>query len=163
MGKISWRIRPTSEKLDSLKIETFDDGHPLGHVSLRTQDADRLIENLATFRAGMKPRVPLEMPNSRSLNGLINPQFAILKQTESPGKLVAFRHDGFGWLSFAFTEAEARKLAQSLFETAAVQRTGKPDVPIANFRSRHAKQGRQMPLTFLKAALFGRGAEKREK
>jgi hypothetical protein len=49
---------------------------------------------------------------------------AVLDLPVLPGKLLAIRHDGLGWLSFVFPQNEADKLALGLSGPSSLQQTG---------------------------------------
>lgn len=113
MGKMTWRVGFTKENPDHLTVEMREDDRPLGHVSMLASEVEGLIDQLATFRARMKPEVSRISP-SGDVYGLHNPLFATLSLPVLPGRLLSIRHDGFGWLSFAFPQDTADKIADGL-------------------------------------------------
>lgn len=116
MANMSWQMRTTGDNPPRLAIAMLEDGRHIGHVTMSADEAEKLIFQIATIRATMNPAVPQELDSGKLPAGLHNPRIGIADLPVLPGKALAIRHDGIGWLSFFFGDEEAAKLASGLLD-----------------------------------------------
>jgi hypothetical protein len=101
-------IKITFNGPDSVSLESS------GRVTLLADGIEALIVELAKFRASMKPEVARQHPQAQNISGISDALFAVYDVAVLPGKSVAIRHPGLGWLSFLFPKEEAEKLGKAL-------------------------------------------------
>lgn len=110
-----------------LRIETFEHGnHVLLHseqdgecrarVLLYPPELEQLIELLASARARLRDVVPFDVDPGTRIDAIADPRWVYFRNGSAQGKVVAFRHPGYGWLPFFLPNAEAIKLADFLTE-----------------------------------------------
>jgi len=114
MANMSWNISLTKD--GGLSVGMLKDRKQLGYVTMISNEVERLIALLAQFRAQMKPEVDRTPGVEKLSTGLQDPLFAVGDLPVLPGKALAIRHDGIGWLSFYFQDQEASKLANALLD-----------------------------------------------
>jgi hypothetical protein len=123
MAKTQARLRQASQT--ELEMELDDGDRPAFKTALGAMDIDSLIGGLAHFRASMTPEVARQPPQGQNASGPSDPLFAVYDVPVLPGKYVAIRHPGIGWLSFLFPKAEAEKLGKALLAEDQKQNSGR--------------------------------------
>ena len=115
LGKMTWRIGYAEKEQQNLTVQIREDEKALAHIVMTPDDIGSLIRHLSGFRANMKPEITRKMP-TKNLRSPQDPLCFVLDLPVLPGKLLVIRHDGLGWLSFAFSEGEAKKLATGFLD-----------------------------------------------
>jgi hypothetical protein len=114
-----------------LMIGLFENDKPCPEVKLDASDIDGLIAALAEFRSNMTPEISSTL-SSGSFQSIVDPLWNALASPLLPGKIVAVRHPGYGWVGFQFPSDEAAKLGAFLSD----QSTGgssNPQTPTSSF------------------------------
>jgi hypothetical protein len=85
-------------------------------IQLSADELDKFIHQLARVRSEMTPQVPVELGEGTALDTVIDPawQTRPLLHPALPGRLLALRHQGLGWLSFLLPPNEAAALGALL-------------------------------------------------
>lgn len=99
---------------DEIELSVFDGEQPSVSTRLGAADIDSLIAVLSQVRTRMTPEVPRTIPEGTRPNGPVDPLWMVPGAAPLPGKLLAVRHPGLGWLMFQFPPAEALKLGGAL-------------------------------------------------
>ena len=110
MGQMGWNIKRSG---DTLIVEMLEDQKSLGYVAMTATETDDTIKHLAGFRAEMTPEIPRDVPKP-PISGPQNPYMAVFDVPVLPGKVLAIRHPGLGWLSFSLPQKVANGLADGL-------------------------------------------------
>jgi hypothetical protein len=97
-----------------IELKAFDGGQPSAHTRLDAADVDRLIAVLSQLRTAMTPPVARTIAADALPVGPVDPLWAVPGTSPRPGKLLAIRHPGHGWLTFQFPPVEAAKLGSAL-------------------------------------------------
>lgn len=104
MGPVTVTI---GEDRETLVIEL--DG---ADATLGAADAECLIEDLMTARAGLAEAVRNELDPHSRVHGVLDPNWTV---SDDPGLTkVLIRHPGFGWFAFILSEKSARALYDKL-------------------------------------------------
>ena len=90
-----------------------NDGRPI-HISLATSDLDQFMQQLSIHRSGMINRPANGSASAATATVVANPKWEVTARNSGEGKLLTVHHSGFGGLSFLFSDAEAKNLAQAL-------------------------------------------------
>jgi hypothetical protein len=109
----------------------FWDGETLrANLVLSASDLETLIAVLASKRAQMKDPVPTMVTEGDQIQNVQrNPEWYCGFPGGHSGRLLAIRHDGFGWLGFQLPVERARALSMALTDEQSLptQPTGKPN------------------------------------
>lgn len=95
-------------------IETWKDGRQAAWLGLEAPELDQFIRQLAQCRATLSEQVAEALEPNARLKAVFHPN-ANVSPIEQ-GRLLALRHPGLGWVSFVFSDDEARRLAELLAE-----------------------------------------------
>ena len=85
---------------------------------LGTQELDQLIHQLAEVRTTMEPEVPRrqeEAVDAVTFTVQDEPEAYVTRDADGRVSL-GMRHEGFGWIAFAFTDTSARAVWRQLGE-----------------------------------------------
>src|SRR6185312_15642444 len=96
-------------------------GHAVGHAVLDAAAADALIADLAKARAALAEAVSDELEAGARVTATVDPLWQVADGLRGPDKdlaVLALRHAGFGWLTFALPRDAALTLARSLADEA---------------------------------------------
>ncbi len=104
MSSIGLRL----ETIERLRIEIGGQW-----VSGTAQEIEALIAQLSKFREGMRPEVPHTLDNT-TMQGPVDPIWAGLSHDHAEERFLSIRHPGIGWISFLFSRAAAKSLADYL-------------------------------------------------
>lgn len=100
---------------EHVTIELWLNETPLGHILLEPSDAEQFLHEVAKHRATLSEKVtPMLDPGAR-LEAVVEPKWQVARQKDGSHGL-AIRHPGFGWLSFALSDDQAKALAKALTE-----------------------------------------------
>ena len=116
MPQMSWSVSVAASDRKTLSIGMLEDGKQIGHVAMTAVEAESLINLLISMRAQMIPEVDSKPAPDKLSSGRQDPLFAVADLPVLPGKAIAIRHEGIGWLSFYFRDEEAEKLANALLD-----------------------------------------------
>jgi hypothetical protein len=105
-----------SADLQSVTVELWQDGKPLGHILLDPSSAEQFAHNLARQRSILPDEVPREIDPGSRLEAVIDPAWRTRVAPYGRGIALALRHPGLGWLSFLFPPAEAQALGRWLMD-----------------------------------------------
>lgn len=115
MARMALRTKVNEDKTEAT-IELHMDGKQLGHIILNASDLEGLIWDLATQRMKMVEEVsPTLDPGSRVVS-FVDPGWSKPGRHPPEGKALAFRHPGFGWVSFFFPQQKAEAIAAELMK-----------------------------------------------
>lgn len=90
---------------------TFDIGGQ--EATLSADGVSHLIESLARYRTQMKPDIPATLTEGQNIFWTKDPTIA-LNPDHDDGVQVLFRHGGYGWIAFVFSEESAQSLQAML-------------------------------------------------
>jgi hypothetical protein len=99
---------------NNLVLCILRDGEQAGRMVLTAHEADQFIAGIAKCRASMKPAVELAVDANRLPPAPQDPMYVVVAVPRLPGKTIAVRHPGLGWLAFAYHDGEAGKLGRAL-------------------------------------------------
>ncbi len=113
MSKVSMAFSADADK-SRVKIDILEDGTAKASIVATAPQLDALIAALVGIRARILPEVAHEAPGVAALRGPLDPRYATYDIPVLPGRMLAVRHSGLGWLSFIFPEKEAQSIAGAL-------------------------------------------------
>ncbi|MCW5659269.1 MAG: hypothetical protein KIT60_16315 [Burkholderiaceae bacterium] len=100
-----------------MEIATDADGRlRIRAVGLGPQELDRLIHQLAEVRTTMEPEIPRQQEDAVdavTFTAQDDPEAYVTRDAD--GRVsIGLRHAGFGWIAFAFTDADAASIWEQL-------------------------------------------------
>ena len=107
-----------------MEIETDAEGRlRVRAARLGPQELDRLIHQLAEVRSTMEPEIPRqqeEAVNAETFTVQDDPEAYVARDAD--GRVsIGLRHAGFGWIAFAFTDADAAAIWDQLGQVLGTQ------------------------------------------
>lgn len=110
------------DKAANLVVDLHDNaGQALGHAVLDARAADALIAQLGGARAQLSDEPPDELEAGARVTATVDPLWQVAEGLRGPDNdlaVLALRHAGFGWLTFALPRDTALLLARSLADEA---------------------------------------------
>jgi hypothetical protein len=103
-----------SEDRERVTLELLEDDKTLGHVWYEAPELEHMIASLGRLRAQLNDPVPERLDIGARLEALVDPHWMAEWSSWPDGPILALRHLGLGWLSFAIPAGEAQTMAQVL-------------------------------------------------
>jgi hypothetical protein len=100
-----------------MEIDTDADGRlRVRAARLGPQELDQLIHQLAEVRSTMDPEIPRQQEDAiDAVTFTVQDDPEAYVTRDADGRVsVGLRHDGFGWIAFAFTDHEALSIWEQL-------------------------------------------------
>jgi hypothetical protein len=123
MGTMSAGISLIDSK--SIHMNIMEDGKRIAFIVMSATDIDELTRALSKLRANLTPEVSRTLPVGTTVDGEMDPLFAVPTDPKAPDKLLVIRHFGLGWLSFFLPAESALKLGNLLL-SGQTQTDGQP-------------------------------------
>lgn len=96
-----------------LAIRLEQDGETLGEVRLDAAAAEQHVQQVAEQRAGLADEVPAKLKSGSPLTATFDPVWQV-QGAEGGVVIMALRHPGLGWLSFALPPEEVEPFTNAL-------------------------------------------------
>ena len=113
MKRMVLRAKLNEDRTEAI-IELWDDKKPLGHILLGAPELEGFIHQLAKHRTNMVDEVTPELDPGTKLLGIVDPSWNAPWPPLTEGRALILRHPGHGWLSFVFSDHQARAICQWL-------------------------------------------------
>ena len=92
----------------------INEGGKTAEIALEAPDVDDLLYRLAVKRAAMRNQVKVEWEPDSAAQPVDGPAWMIGNRLYNGKHLLAFRHPGFGWVSFLLERERAEAIASGL-------------------------------------------------
>lgn len=112
MSRMTLRIAPRDDGEVLMQMEDGDT--PLAHMIFDGASVEEVIRNLSAARMQLPEAVTPDLDPGARMEAVVDPRWKTELISDHGVAVLALRHPGLGWVSFAFPPHEALALGQSL-------------------------------------------------
>ena len=118
MARMEFKAHTAADR-QSVTVELWMDGRPLGHMIMDAGTLEEHIHKLAAHRASLTDEVPEELDPGSRLEAVEHTVWRLAQSADDLALIL--RHPGLGWLSFRLPHNEAAALGRELVARSAPQ------------------------------------------